>query len=180
MKIVSMDELETLYGRHKGAPLELQDLGINRGVVNDVLLNEVADIVEQILEKHIMQDIYAAYQPKTTYYGKRPPIGWRSVGDGYYQYARRWSLVGNYVRKMLGDTLFVTSDATPSPSVIGSGWSNNTGGFLQMVSTHPGKIWKGGFPRPALQNTQDEIENNGYAQKALEAALLRGLKRYTR
>ena len=180
MRVVSMDELEAMYGLHDGALLALEDIGVSRSAVNDVMLNEVADLVQEILEKHISQDVYAAYSPKKTYYGKRPPVGWISVdGDnGHYMYARRWSLYDNFVRKMEGDTLFVTSDATPNKSVIGTGWSHNVGGFLQMIGTNPGRIWRGRFPRPAIQRAQEEIENNGYAQRAIAEAFARGIKRH--
>ncbi len=180
MKIVSMDELETLYGRHDGAPLSLDDMGISRAIVNDIMLHEVADLVEEILEKHINEDIYAAYSPRITYYGKHPPVGWVSVGGegGRYIYRRRWSLYENIIREIMGDTLFVTSDASPNESVMGSGWTYNKGGFIQMLGTNPGSAWHGRFARPALQNTQAEIESNGYIQRAIAEAFSRGLKRY--
>lgn len=181
MQIVSMEELEAMYGQ-SGTRFDLKDIGVNDAMIRDIMMNEVADIVWDILQKHISEDIYAAYSPHTTYYGRNPPVGWIGVGqEGYYRYARRWSLYENKVSKMLGDTLFVTSDAEPNMSVMGSGWThNNTGGFLQMIGTNPGSAWKGRFPRPAIQNAQDEIDNSPYAAKALEIAFARGLSRYSK
>lgn len=184
MKIVSMQELETMYGRHDGAPLDMEDLDISDLIVRDIMLEEVSDAVWDVIEKHISTDIYAAYSPKQTYYGKHPPVGWVRVGgreSGVYSYQRRWSLYDrdNMVTKIIGlNTLFVTSDAQPNESVVGSGWNGAVGGFIQMIGTNPGPIWRGRFARPALQNAQDDIDNNSWTQRALAEAFMTGLERY--
>lgn len=129
-----------------------------------ILEKDVAPIAEEILSKHIKSDIYDAYAPKEN--------GW--VNGTTYQ--RRHLLEDAVTSIMLdNNTLLVTSTATASPSII-SGWSFHNryqGAFLKLIESGNTGIWKSGFPRPAVTNTQEEIDNSN----KITSAIKRGIKR---
>ena len=122
----------------------------------EILLNDVAPVAEEIFKKRIQSDIYDAYTPK--------PNGWVSIGaDGVRHrttYQRRYSL-GDAVTSRLQseDTLLVTSTAKASPAVV-KGWSfrdRYAGVFLKLLESGNMGIWRGGFARPAVTNTEREF-----------------------
>ena len=169
----TLEEIEQMLGSG--------DLGqfVDEKDVQNILLHEVADEMQKILLKHIASDIYGAYTPTITPHEKIHGYilpGWRDVGEGY-QYARRNSLLdpGNIYKEIIeGNTMFVTSDAKPNQSTVGSTWvPYGHGAFLEMLGTHPGRMWPIAFARPAIQNAQAEVDTSG----AVEAAFERGLKR---
>ena len=129
-----------------------------------ILKQDVAPVAEDILKKHIKSDIYNAYTPK--------PNGW--VNGTTYQ--RRHVLEGA-VTSLMPDphTLIVTSTATASPAVV-PGWSFHNrypGAFLKLLESGNMGIWRGGFPRPAVSNTEADFETN----KKLHSAIKNGIKR---
>lgn len=129
-----------------------------------ILEKDVAPIAEEILSKHIKSDIYDVYTPKEN--------GW--VNGTTYQ---RRHLLEDTVTSITLDnnTLLVTSTATASPSIIG-GWSFHNryqGAFLKLIESGNTGIWKSGFPRPAVTNTQEEIDNSN----KITSAIKRGIKR---
>lgn len=129
----------------------------------DILMNDVNPIAMEILKKHIASDIYNAYTPKSG--------GW--VGHTTYQ--RRHVLEGAVVGEMeSSDTLCVTSTASPSPSILGTGFSGaGGGGFLQMLQVGNMGIWKSGFPRPAIANTELDYASNPSIQSAIKSGIAR-------
>ena len=176
MKVLSMDELTAMFsdvGGEKG----LQTFGISKNIVNDIMMHEVADVVEEILLKHIQSDIYDAYSPHPFNWSGNPPAGWYRVNDKEIEYKRRNSLtfssLGSY-REMQGDILFVTADAEANQAVIGNWSPVGHGAFLQMLEAGPGPIWHGAFPRPAISNAQAEVDSSPEIQKAF----MRGLRRW--
>lgn len=185
MKTVkSWSELESMFN-DAGSTELLEQMGVSKDAVKDVLMHDVADEMEKILLKHIKSDIYGAYSPHKFKWGWNyvPPgfvrLGTEYTTSRYIQYKRRGSLnnKGTMVRKMLDDnTVFVTQDAPPNESVIGSGWESNEGGFLQMLGTHVGRIWHGAFERDAITPAQAEIDSSPEIQAAFE----RGIKKYVK
>lgn len=177
MKVLSMDELEKMFSG--SGNLTIEDIGISKSIVNDIMMNEVADKVAEILLKHIQSDIYDAYSPKVTRWGswRATPPGWVRLNDREVQYSRRGSLMydalGMY-RAMQGDELFVTADAEANEAVYGSWSPQGHGSFLQMLESGPGPVWKGAFPRPAISNAQEEVDSSPEIQEAFR----RGLKRH--
>lgn len=138
-------------------------LGSLENVAADILMNDVRPVAIEIFKKHIASDIYNAYTPKSG--------GW--VGHTTYQ--RRHVLEGAVVGEMeSSDTLCVTSTASPSPSILGIGFSGaGDGGFLQMLQVGNMGIWKSGFPRPAIANTELDYASNPSIQSAIKSGIAR-------
>lgn len=138
-------------------------------VASNVLKKDVAPIAEDILEKHIKSDIYDAYTPKQN--------GWVTSDGSQTTYTRRHVLEGSITSYLTGnnDTLLVTSRATASPSIVkGYSFRNRyDGSFLKLLESGNMGIWNGGFPRPAVENTQNEIDKSG----SIRLAILHGIQR---
>lgn len=129
------------------------------------IMNEVAPVMKDILMKHIETDIYGAYTPIEG--------GW--VNGTTYE--RRGSLLDEGNLTVLvenGDTIVVTSVATPNESVVPGHQfvSSQPGAFLQLLESGRMGIWRHGFARPAVRNAQDEINNSS----KIEAAILKGIQ----
>ena len=129
-----------------------------------ILQRDVAPVAEDILKKHIKSDIYDVYTPK--------PNGW--VNGTTYQ--RRYALE-QAVTTIVQDkhTILVTSTATASPAVL-SGWSFHNrypGAFLKLLEVGNMGIWRGGFPRPAVTNTQNEIDTSQEIKSAIQNGIQR-------
>ena len=135
-----------------------------------ILEDYVAPVAEKILERHIESDIYSVYTPKTN--------GWVTtlgVGGHRITYRRRHVLEGDITSYLTRpDTLFITSKATASPSVVpGYSFRNRyDGSFLKLLETGHMGVWRNGFPRPAVSNTQKEIDSSN----AIKSAIKRGIK----
>ena len=133
--------------------------------ISDVLLNDVAPVVEDILLKHIKSDIYEVYTPK--------PGAW--VNGTTYQ---RRHVLEDGITSMIdgGNTLVVTSDATANQSVVkGYHFSNRyAGSFLQLLESGHMGIWKNGFARPAVANAQREAENSSKVAGAVKRGRVMG------
>lgn len=138
-------------------------------VASNVLKNDVAPVAEDILVKHIKSDIYDAYTPKQN--------GWVTPQGLPTTYVRRHVLEGSVTSYLIGnkDTLFVTSRATASQSVVkGHSFRNRyDGSFLKLLESGNMGIWRGGFPRPAVKNTQDDIDRS----RRITSAIRQGIQR---
>lgn len=128
-----------------------------------ILLDDVLPVTKEVFKKHIQTDIYDAYTPTEN--------GW--VGGKTYE--RRYVLPDNIIFVLENsDTLVVTSAATASKPII-RGYTfedRETGAFLHMIENGNMGIWKKGFPRPVVKNTEKDFETN----KKIEAAIKRGIK----
>lgn len=135
--------------------------------VAKILKQDVAPIVEEIVQSHIQSDIYYAYSPH--------PGAW--INGSTYQ---RRHVLENNITSSLSDnkTLFVTSTATASPSVVkGYSFRNKyPGAFLKMLESENTGIWRKGFPRPAISNAQAEIDDN-LQNGSISRAIQNGIKR---
>lgn len=177
MRILSMDELEKMFSGGSGK-VSLGEIGVSDSVIQDIMMHEVADVVEKILLKHIQTDIYDAYSPHIYSWNTTPP-GWYRLNDREIQYRRRNSLLSSagIYKEMNGNELFMTSDVEANQAVIGVWSSHGHGSFLQMLEVGPGPVWKGAFGRPAISNAQEEIDSSSDIQKAFDAGLKRhGIK----
>ena len=136
-----------------------------------ILESDVAPIAENILRSHIQSDIYGAYSPR--------PGG--IFGGRFFRtaYSRRGGLPGSVMHKLSGDgngfMLLITSDESANTPVIpGYSWGNSgLGAFLQLIEQGGWGAWRNGFSRPAVTNTQNEINSSG----AIQAAIRSGIKR---
>lgn len=132
-----------------------------------ILKQDVAPIVEEIVQSHIQSDIYYAHTPR--------PGAW--INRTTYQ--RRHALENNIVSSFSDkETLFVTSTASASPSIVkGYSFRNRyPGAFLKMLESGNTGIWRRGFPRPVINNAQIEIDDNlqgGSISRAIENGIKR-------
>lgn len=129
-----------------------------------ILKTDVAPIAEDILKEHIKSDIYDVYTPIEN--------GWVNGTT----YKRRHILEGA-VTTIVQDknTILITSTATASPAVV-SGWSFHNrypGAFLKLLEVGNMGIWNGGFPRPAVSNTQKEFDTS----QKIKSAIQKGIQR---
>lgn len=138
------------------------------GSVHEILMTDVAPVAEEILKKHIEKDIYGAYTPHNGGYFAgvkyETPYHRRHVLEGAIQ-----SIMDNPT------TMTITSSASANQSLVpGYHFTNRyAGAFLQMLENGDMGIWRKGFPRPAVRNTQKEIDSS----PKIERAIKNGIKR---
>lgn len=135
-----------------------------------ILVEDVAPYVWEVLKKHIETDIYDAYTPK--------PGAW--VHGTTYQRRHMLNADENKVVLMEGkDTVVVTSGANASPSVVkGYSFRNRySGSFLALIESGNTGIWRGGFPRPAVANTEAELDKSNEFHDMIDEALYRRLSK---
>lgn len=130
----------------------------------EILTEYVAPISNELLRNHIVHDIYFGYTPKQN--------GW--VGGSTY--ARR-GMLSEWVTSFTEDsnTLVTTSTASPAPSVV-KGWrfeNRQTGSFLELLESDNLGVWRGGFPRPAVSNTEKEYDTG----TAVKSAISKGINK---
>lgn len=138
------------------------------GSIKHILLEDVAPVAEDILRKHIENDIYGAYTPKNG--------GWFAGRLYDSPYGRRHVLEDSIRSEMENATsMMITSYATANQSLVpGYSFSNRYGGaFLQMLENGDMGIWRKGFPRPAVSNAQKEIDTSSQIQNAIKNGIKR-------
>lgn len=126
-----------------------------------ILKKYVAPVAEEIFKKHIQSDIYDVYQPI--------PNAW--VGGTTY---RRRHILEKRIKVEISSNeseaeLFITSTAPASESVV-KGYrfkERYDGAFLKLIESGNMGIWRKGFPRPAVSNTQMEFDNGKDVQNAM-------------
>lgn len=116
-----------------------------------------------ILRKHIEDDIYGVYTPKEG--------AW--VRGSTYQ--RRHEM-GKYIIPidMPDGSVLVTTTYSPNTSVVHPDYhfyGFMEGGFLQLLESGNMGIWRGGFPRPAVSNAQDEFDHSSSVRYEINKAL---------
>ena len=158
-----------------------------QSLVDTALENEISAYVKSVLREHIVSDIYNVYHPK--YLGwiipaKAPQGSWSSpvgFGTGTHRratYQRRYSLLQNITGHLTNSgELLVTSTAQKMPPVYrGASYTSYDGDFLRLLEGTPEKpnnglgAWQGGFGRPAVTKTQQEI--NRKIKPIIKRALL--------
>ncbi len=134
----------------------------------EILKKDVSPVAEEILKERIKDDIYDAYTPIE---------GGYFAGKFYTNAYKRRHVLENKIKSYMinKDTLLVTSTATASKPLV-SGWSFHykyDGAFLEMLEVGDMGIWKKGFPRPAVKNTERQFESD----KRISSAIKKGIKR---
>ena len=141
-----------------------------------ILQRDVAPVAEDILKKHIKSDIYDAYTPKTN--GWVLKVGTTASGKDKYvrtTYQRRNDLIDAVYSRMMGKhTLFITitSSAKVNTPLFGK-FKNHEGAFLELLESGNMGLWRGGFPRPAVMNTQNEIDTSHEIKSAIQNGIQR-------
>ena len=141
-----------------------------------ILQRDVAPVAEDILKKHIKSDIYDAYTPKTN--GWVLKVGTTESGKDKYvrtTYQRRNDLIDAVHSRMMGKhTLFITitSSAKVNTPLFGK-FQNHEGAFLELLESGNMGLWRGGFPRPAVMNTQNEIDTSHKIKSAIQNGIQR-------
>lgn len=139
-----------------------------------ILQRDVAPVAEDILKKHIKSDIYDAYTPKTN--GWVLKVGTTASGKDKYvrtTYQRRNDLIDAVYSRMMGKhTLFITSSAKVNTPLFGK-FQNHEGAFLELLESGNMGLWRGGFPRPAVMNTQNEIDTSHEIKSAIQNGIQR-------
>lgn len=148
--------------------------------IKNILTKDIKPVGEKILKEHIKTDIYVASTNKGfPRYGK-----W--VNGTTYQ--RRHVLENSIwtdispTKAEGGFVLTVTSNATASPSVV-KGYSFHNrypGSFLKLLESGNLGIWRSGFPRPVISNTQDDFNSGTEISKAITEAITRRIGKATK
>lgn len=136
-----------------------------------ILENDVKPVAEEIFKKHIKSDIYDVYTPKTN--------GWVARDGHRITYARRHVLEDSVKSTVQGsNTLLVTSTASAAPSVLPNySFSNGyDGAFLKLLESGNMGLWRGGFSRPAVRNTQNDFDSSSKIESAIRAGIKREIE----
>jgi len=133
-----------------------------------ILDKTVAPIAKEIVRKHIEDDIYGVYTPKEN--GWVTPKGEKTTYERRYLLLQRGAIYHEFSQS---DEIMVTSRVTASPAVVkGYSFRNRyPGAFLKLLETGDMGIWRSGFPRPAIRNAQEEIDNSRKISSAIRQAL---------
>lgn len=120
-------------------------------VIKNTLEKQIGEKVWKILKDHIEKDVYEVYTP--SFYERRRENGLLNESDKYIFADRDGDLW----------RLRVSTNARPSPSVLGTTWVHHTGGFLALLEKGDLGFWSRSgnsvthpFPRPVITNAQDE------------------------
>lgn len=144
---------------------------------NKILEDDVAPVAKKILGEHILSDIYSpdVYTPK--------PNGWvikvgSKNGKPIWQratYKRRNKLPTKLTAELDGSgVLVVSSTERPMTPVRGKfGYVNRLkyGSLLYLLESDDMGLWRGGFPRPALTNAQNEMADSPKISQKIEAGI---------
>ena len=126
--------------------------------------------MKDVLLRHIKTDIYDVYEPKKD--------GWISYSGEPTTY-RRQHVLENSVHTVWEDGgLLVTSGAVPArPVIAGYTFENRQdGSFLELLESGHMGLWHGGFPRPAVRGTQEELDEQMKQESgAVADAVRRGI-----
>lgn len=126
-----------------------------------ILKKYAAPAANDLLKKHIQEDIYNVYTPK--------PNAWVNGTTYMRRHVLENNIVINTSNISGGAELFITSSAAASPSVVrGYSFKNRyNGAFLKLLESDNLGIWKNGFPRPAVTNTQREFDEGNDIKEAI-------------
>lgn len=159
-------------------------------VIKNTLEQKIGEQVWEILKEHIEKDVYEAYSPRGTWVWGTP----QDSGFSGYQRRRQKGLLSESDKNIsvyhqpAGNkwTLRVTTDAQPTPSVLGDSWVSKPGGFLRLLEEGYLGFWldtlssarriSWPFPRPVITNAQAEANRNKKKYSAeLTAAIIKAI-----
>lgn len=131
----------------------IESYELTKSEIEDILMHEVAAVAVEILQRHIIEDVYDMWTPT--------------------HYLRRYSLTENIKWKIDDDgMLLVTSVAEPSPPH--TGWhSSGDGAFLYAIEQGNMGWWRQRFPRPAISLAQREVDHSVAIERAIDAGVKR-------
>ena len=131
--------------------------------INIALDEDVADTVKEVMTDHIIQDVYDAYEP--TAYQRRYDDGGLLDPDNII------ATLGNN-GEMLVQNITLGSEYYYIPSIKRSFRSANVDNFIAPIIEY-GKGYDvvDIFPRPFIQNTHDDLEENHYHTQAMKQSL---------
>lgn len=128
-----------------------------------ILNQDVLPVGREIFKQHIQKDIYDAYTPQ------------QGAWINGSAYTRRYDLLNIGTIHLGNNTIMLTNFSSPSPPII-KGWSfkhSGAGSFLKLLESGNMGIWKKGFPRPAVSNTQKDFDSNGKLNNAIQKGIQR-------
>ena len=134
--------------------------------INTALDTEVADTVKEVMTDHIVKDVYDKYEPKL--YQRRYNDG------GLLDPENIIATMGND-GELLVQNITLGSDTVYSQDPSGFGYYNsrNANEFITpIIESGVGyDAWDEAFPRPYVQNTHDDLEQNHYHTEAMKRSL---------
>lgn len=145
-------------------------LGAVESKLPEALLTYVAPKVEKILSDFTYKNVYKVANAA----GR--PIKNRWVGGSTYR--RRYALPKSIVSRVEDNTLFVTSNAEPSDSILGNRtWGSLDGAFYDLLELKGSVLSSfpisGMFPRPVIGPAQKYVD---MVTPSLQNSLIKGLK----
>lgn len=132
--------------------------------INTALDTEVADTVKNVMSDHIRDDVYNKYKPK--YYIRRGSDG--GLADTENLNATLGGDGELFVQNItLGSKTFYSKHAE---GYVPSGNANEF--ITPIIESGVGyDAWDEAFPRPYVQNTHDDLEQNHYHTEAMKRSL---------
>ncbi len=128
-----------------------------------ILNQDMLPVGKEVFKQHIQKDIYDTYAPK------------KGAWVNGSTYARRYDLLNIGTINLGNNTIMLTNFSSPSSPII-KGWSfkhNGAGSFLKLLENGNMGIWKRGFPRPAVSNTQKDFDSNEKLNNAIQKGIQR-------
>ena len=143
--------------------------------IGDALITDTFDTVKDTMYKHIINDVYMAYDPKVyqrryseTYYGNSGLANEHNI-QGYVN--NNEELVVTNETK--GNKWVNGSDTDTFGNAISRNYNKNIAGIIESGQGYD----EGLFPRPFISNTANELRASGDHVKALKKGLgKQGLK----
>lgn len=144
----------------------------------EILKDDVSPVVEKMLKDHIWKDVYLAYKRKEN---EREIWPHDNYDFKMHIYPRRYQLMKKVYTEMYteidaGDKyvgISTTSKESANTPVV-EGWvfvNDHPGAFLEMLESGHTGIWKGGFARKPITNTQNEINTSSKIRSIIDKGL---------
>ena len=132
--------------------------------INTALDTDVADTVKEVMADHIRDDVYNKHKPK--YYSRRGSDC--GLADPENLNATLGSDGELFVQNItLGSKTFYSKHAQ---GYVPSGNANEF--ITPIIESGVGyDAWEDAFPRPYVQNTHDDLEQNHYHTEAMKRSL---------
>lgn len=137
--------------------------------INTALDTEVADTVKEVMTDHIIQDVYDKYEPK---------LYQRRYNDGGLLDPENIIATLGDDGELLVQNITLGADTVYGQDPSGFGYYNsrNANEFITpIIETGIGydvSKWKyNGVPRPFMENTHNDLEQNHYHTEALKRSL---------
>ena len=129
--------------------------------INTALDTDVANTIKNVMSNHIRDDVYNKHKPK--YYSRRGSNGGLADTENL-----KATLSELFVQNVtLGSKTFYSKHAQ---GYVPSGNANKF--ITPIIESGVGyDAWDDAFPRPYVQNTHDDLEQNHYHTEAMKRSL---------